>query len=919
MRLSSWYKIIGLCVLLIPVYDRLWAQSQNYGFPEWPLVLRHQNNQDQISVKNQVVDFKKSIPTTANPNIQAPSVNYINSTSKSFGPSAPAFYSACGRLAFYCVHTGLYLNSNGGNNGKELKIIAPDGTELTTAQNRMDCSPMDNEIQVIPMPDTKDTWMIIYNKNQNTGYVYSPLMYSVVTFQNGQLNFLSKDVEIKIFANGSSTVFNYGKAVSKLITGGGPSRRYLYVRRDLDTIINNTTFHFISFMQFKITANKIEKSANFVTNSVPDIYFTNFITNLDVNTPVELNETGNKVKLANVLYAFDLGRTSAVLLMEFTDHEKFGTSSGFEYTRVNCEDLAIQFSEDVSDGTGYYNLNGNATYKRPKDFELSTTAKYLARFPTKIAQLEFSPNGIFLYLAGGGYYSNNINTFTYNTYLAQVDLRTKFSFSINGNSIPTYITRIAVQDADSDPSPNPNAQSTGSGCTYNSATDECYRGFHGVGVLEKGINNKIYFTKYNSNKLYCIERPDEAFQNISLKPMEIMENGLYNVTLLPFTQASTLKANVLALPDAIDQESYVDFNMDCPPCCNNLQVTTTPAMAENDFCAGKSISFSANCPNMANQQNALTYSWDFGDLSVSNQPNPTHQYLTPGTYTVTVLVSSPTCPVTRGTIIVNITVCTVCCENPQVLIGTSDPCVGKPVYMKVTCADKPSSAVTYTWHLPGVDQTTSNAEFSYIFPNAGTFNISVDINVNGCTLKTIPYTITISQDCISPCQECIGTFAPEPGEYMLSFWVREDQPQMVYSYTSGVEIKFLNNFSQPLGTPVSIFASPQLNSLIIDGWQKVEARFTVPQSASKMVMALVNNANGQNIDAYFDDIRIHPFNASYKSFVYDPIHLRLMAELDENNYATFYEYDEEGKLIRVKKETEKGIKTIQENRDNIKK
>jgi hypothetical protein len=41
-----------------------------------------------------------------------------------------------------------------------------------------------------------------------------------------------------------------------------------------------------------------------------------------------------------------------------------------------------------------------------------------------------------------------------------------------------------------------------------------------------------------------------------------------------------------------------------------------------------------------------------------------------------------------------------------------------------------------------------------------------------------------------------------------------------------------------------------------------------------------------------------------------------MAELDENNYATFYEYDLEGGLIRVKKETEKGIFTIQETRSN---
>jgi hypothetical protein len=41
-----------------------------------------------------------------------------------------------------------------------------------------------------------------------------------------------------------------------------------------------------------------------------------------------------------------------------------------------------------------------------------------------------------------------------------------------------------------------------------------------------------------------------------------------------------------------------------------------------------------------------------------------------------------------------------------------------------------------------------------------------------------------------------------------------------------------------------------------------------------------------------------------------------MAELDENNYATFYEYDLEGGLVRVKKETEKGVYTIQETRSN---
>jgi hypothetical protein len=44
-----------------------------------------------------------------------------------------------------------------------------------------------------------------------------------------------------------------------------------------------------------------------------------------------------------------------------------------------------------------------------------------------------------------------------------------------------------------------------------------------------------------------------------------------------------------------------------------------------------------------------------------------------------------------------------------------------------------------------------------------------------------------------------------------------------------------------------------------------------------------------------------------------------MAELDENGFATFYEYDDEGSLIRVKKETERGVVTLKETRSSYKK
>jgi hypothetical protein len=81
-------------------------------------------------------------------------------------------------------------------------------------------------------------------------------------------------------------------------------------------------------------------------------------------------------------------------------------------------------------------------------------------------------------------------------------------------------------------------------------------------------------------------------------------------------------------------------------------------------------------------------------------------------------------------------------------------------------------------------------------------------------------------------------------------------------------------------------------------------------------MSVTLEATGSTT-VYFDDLRIHPFNANMKSFVYNPVNLRLMAEQDENNYSTFYEYDDDGTLIRVKKETERGIQTIKETRSAL--
>lgn len=107
---------------------------------------------------------------------------------------------------------------------------------------------------------------------------------------------------------------------------------------------------------------------------------------------------------------------------------------------------------------------------------------------------------------------------------------------------------------------------------------------------------------------------------------------------------------------------------------------------------------------------------------------------------------------------------------------------------------------------------------------------------------------------------------------------------------------------------------------VVEGWTLVEGIMDISTlvtgpEMSKMTMVLT----GSTASTLIDDIRIFPYDGQLKSFTYDDRTQRVMAELDENNYATFYEYDEEGALVRVKKETERGIMTIKENRSTYKK
>lgn len=116
-----------------------------------------------------------------------------------------------------------------------------------------------------------------------------------------------------------------------------------------------------------------------------------------------------------------------------------------------------------------------------------------------------------------------------------------------------------------------------------------------------------------------------------------------------------------------------------------------------------------------------------------------------------------------------------------------------------------------------------------------------------------------------PCTDCVTSFQPTPGRYIISAWVKEasaSQTVTTYENTS-IGISFANS---------TVTYSFIPSGRIIDGWQRIEADFNVPAIAQSIEITL-NVTKG---DAFFDDIRFFPFDGSMMSYVYDPISLRLM-------------------------------------------
>ncbi|HEY1115883.1 MAG TPA: DUF5977 domain-containing protein [Chitinophagaceae bacterium] len=92
-------------------------------------------------------------------------------------------------------------------------------------------------------------------------------------------------------------------------------------------------------------------------------------------------------------------------------------------------------------------------------------------------------------------------------------------------------------------------------------------------------------------------------------------------------------------------------------------------------------------------------------------------------------------------------------------------------------------------------------------------------------------------------------------------------------------------------------------------WVYVEKEFSVPAEITQLNIRLDNNGGGS---VWFDDVRLHPSKALMTSYTYDPL-LGKTSESDANSRATFYEYDNLGRLKFIKDDKKNAVKMYEYN------
>jgi PKD repeat protein len=198
------------------------------------------------------------------------------------------------------------------------------------------------------------------------------------------------------------------------------------------------------------------------------------------------------------------------------------------------------------------------------------------------------------------------------------------------------------------------------------------------------------------------------------------------------------------------------------------QIETSSFAAAKTHCVGAEVSF--NSPSTADD---VSFLWNFGDGSFSNESNPKHKYLNPGTYVVSLSVSGhKSAQINTMNMSETINILTTPKADFDWTFENIES--GKPV---VSIDNNSEAAVGFEWNFHDGKKSNEFKPIKSINTN-GKFPISITaIHENGCKDTKIKYvSINDNSQLLAPVQTLAGEgFMPESlkdlkGSFVMSVY-----------------------------------------------------------------------------------------------------------------------------------------------------
>jgi hypothetical protein len=151
--------------------------------------------------------------------------------------------------------------------------------------------------------------------------------------------------------------------------------------------------------------------------------------------------------------------------------------------------------------------------------------------------------------------------------------------------------------------------------------------------------------------------------------------------------------------------------------------------------------------------------------------------------------------------------------------------------------------------------------------------------------------------------------------YRAIVWVSTTSPS-----NAAMVVSISGSVSGVAYSQITTIYQNDASAITIGSWKRLSIDFKIPDNiiGNSSGIGTTISLMGGSTTSYFDDFMLYPVEGSLQAKVYNPGTGRIVAELNNMGYATFYTYDEAGRLLDTKQEFPgTGIKLVKRNSYNF--